>query len=80
MAASLDIDIDANDKTSPLRLCEYSLDAGFWQPIEAVDGITDSPHQQFHLHIDKLRAGEHLLVVRVYDTANNAGLARVVLR
>jgi sugar lactone lactonase YvrE len=78
--ASLDIDIDANDKTSPLRLCEYSLDAGFWQPIEAVEGITDSPHQQFHLHLDKLRPGEHLLVVRVYDAANNAGLARVVLR
>jgi hypothetical protein len=26
-----------------------------------------------------LRAGEHLLVVRAYDTANNAGLAKVVV-
>jgi hypothetical protein len=77
---SLDIDIDANDKTSPLRRCEYSLDAGLWQPIEAVDGITDSPHEQFHLHLDKLRPGEHLLVFRVYDSANNAGLAKVELR
>jgi hypothetical protein len=77
---SLDIDIDANDKTSPLRRCEYSLDAGLWQPIEAVDGITDSPHEQFHLRLDKLRPGEHLLVFRVYDSANNAGLAKVVLR
>ncbi|MBV9613564.1 MAG: hypothetical protein JO091_13905 [Acidobacteriaceae bacterium] len=78
--STLDIDVDATDKTSPLRLCEYSLDAGFWQPIEAVDGVTDSPHERFHLHLDKLRPGEHLLVFRVYDTANNAGLARVVLR
>lgn len=77
---NLDIDIDAADKTSPLRLCEYSLDAGFWQPIEAVDGITDSPRERFHLHLDKLRPGEHLLVFRVYDSANNAGLARVVLK
>lgn len=77
---SLDIDIDANDKTSPLRRCEYSLDAGLWQPIEAVDGITDSPHEQFHLHLEKLRPGEHLLVFRVYDSANNAGLAKVLLR
>jgi sugar lactone lactonase YvrE len=77
---SLDIDIDANDKTSPLRRCEYSLDAGLWQPIEAVDGITDSPREQFHLHLDKLRPGEHLLVFRVYDSANNAGLAKVELR
>lgn len=76
----LDIDVEANDKTSPLRLCEYSLDAGFWQPIEAIDGITDSPHERFHLHLDKLHPGEHLLVFRVYDAANNAGLARVILR
>jgi hypothetical protein len=27
-----------------------------------------------------VRPGEHLLVFRVYDTANNAGLARIVLR
>lgn len=76
----LDIDVEAADKTSPLRLCEYSIDAGFWQPIEAVDGITDSPRERFHLHLDKLRPGEHLLVFRVYDAANNAGLARVILR
>ncbi|HXR75912.1 MAG TPA: hypothetical protein VN737_08050 [Bryobacteraceae bacterium] len=76
----LDIDIEAADKSSALRLCEYSLDAGFWQPIEAADGVTDSPRERFHLHLDKLRPGEHLLVFRVYDTANNAGLARVVLR
>jgi hypothetical protein len=77
---ALDIDIDAADKSSPLRLCEYSLDAGFWQPIEAADGVTDTPHESFHLHLDHLRPGEHLLVFRVYDTANNAGLARVTLR
>ncbi len=75
---SLDVDIDARDKTSSLRLCEYSLDAGSWQPIEASDGITDSPHELFHLHLEKLKPGEHLIVVRVYDSAGNAGLARVL--
>nr|MDQ2711946.1 hypothetical protein [Acidobacteriota bacterium] len=78
--ASADIDLDAHDKTSSLRLCEYSLDAGTWQPIESVDGITDSPDEHFHVHLDKLRTGEHLLVFRVYDTAGNAGLGKVVLR
>jgi hypothetical protein len=77
---ALDIDIEAVDQSSSLRLCEYSLDAGLWQPIEAVDGITDSPRERFHLHLDRLRPGEHLLVFRVYDAANNAGLAKVVLR
>ena len=77
--ASLDIDIEAEDKTSSLRLCEYSLDAGFWQPIESIDGVTDSPHERFHLRLEKLSPGEHLLVFRVRDAANNAGLARIVL-
>jgi hypothetical protein len=79
-ASTLDIDIEGSDTTSPLRLCEYSLDAGFWQPIESNDGVTDSPRERFHLHLDMVRPGEHLLVFRVYDTANNAGLARIVLR
>lgn len=77
---SADIEIDARDKTSPLRLCEYSLDAGTWQPIESVDGITDSPEERFRLHLEKLRPGEHLVVFRVYDAAGNAGLAKAVLR
>ena len=76
----LEVDVDAIDSTSPLRRCEYSIDAGPWVPVEAADGVTDSPREQFHIVIDKLRAGEHLLVVRAYDTANNAGLAKVVVR
>ena len=79
-ATALDIDVEGNDATSPLRLCEYSLDAGLWQPVESNDGVTDSPREHFHLHLDKLNPGEHLLVFRIYDTANNAGLARIVLR
>ena len=74
------MDIDARDATSPLRLCEFSLDAGFWQPIEAEDGVTDSPSERFHLRLDKLRLGEHLLVVRVFDSANNAGLAKIIVK
>jgi hypothetical protein len=78
--AHVEVDADVVDKTSPLRRCEYSLDAGPWTPVEAVDGVTDSPREQYHIAIDKLRPGEHLLVVRAYDTANNAGLAKVVIR
>jgi len=75
----LEVDADVVDQTSPLRRFEYSLDAGPWTPVEAADGVTDSPREQYHIAIDRLRAGEHLLVVRAYDTANNAGLAKVVI-
>jgi len=78
--ATADLEVTANDATSPLRRCEYSLDAGFWQPVEAVDGITDSQQERFHIHLEKLRPGEHLLVVRVYDSVGNAGLARSILK
>jgi len=75
----VEVDADVADQTSPLRRCEYSLDAGPWTPVEAADGVTDGPREQFHISIDRLRAGEHLVVVRAYDTANNAGLAKVVI-
>jgi hypothetical protein len=75
----VEVDADVVDQTSPLRRCEYSLDAGPWTPVEAADGVTDSPREQYHIAIERLRAGEHLLVVRAYDTANNAGLAKVVV-
>jgi hypothetical protein len=76
----VEVDADVVDQTSPLRRFEYSLDAGPWTPVEAADGVTDSPREQYHIAIERLRAGEHLLVVRAYDTANNAGLAKVVVR
>jgi len=75
----VEVDAEVGDKTSPLRRFEYSLDAGPWSPVEAADGVTDSPHEQYHIVLDHLRPGEHLLVVRAYDSANNAGLAKVVI-
>ncbi|MBV8706488.1 MAG: hypothetical protein JO028_04820 [Acidobacteriaceae bacterium] len=78
--ATADIEVAASDATSPLRRCEYSLDAGFWQPVESMDGITDSQQERFRIHLEKLRPGEHLLVIRVYDSVGNAGLARAILK
>lgn len=75
-----EVDWDVNDATSPLRKCEYSLDTGVWQPVEASDGVTDSPREHYHERIDKLGPGEHMLVLRAYDAAGNAGLARVLIR
>jgi hypothetical protein len=77
--AHAEVDAEVADQTSPLRRCEYSLDAGPWFPVEAADGLTDSPREQFHVVLEKLRPGEHLLVVRAYDSANNAGLAKVII-
>ena len=74
------VEFDAVDAASPLRRCEYSLDAASWVPVSSGDGVIDSMREHFVLELTGLPAGEHLLVIRVADSANNTGLAKVVLK
>jgi hypothetical protein len=74
------VEFEAADAASPLRHCEYSLDAAGWVPVEAADGVIDSLRERFVLDLTGLAAGEHLLVIRAADSANNSGLAKVVLK
>jgi hypothetical protein len=74
------VEWEAADAASALRRCEYSLDAGNWIPVEAADGVIDSPREKFALDLPGLTAGEHMLVVRVADSANNTATARVILK
>lgn len=76
----IEIDFTAQDAASCLRRAEYSVDAGAWTPLQAADGVIDSPQENFHLQLPQLSPGEHVVVLRVYDSAENAGLAKVVLR
>lgn len=76
----LEIEVEAIDATSPVRRAEYSLDASPWVPMAPADGILDSPRERFLLRLENVPPGEHLLVVRAVDAANNAGLSKVVIR
>lgn len=78
--SAVDIEVDAQDRGSALKRCEYSIDAGVWLPVEAADGVTDSDREHFLIHMAGFPAGEHLVVIRVYDSAGNAGLTKVVVR
>jgi hypothetical protein len=77
---SVELDVEATDAASSLRRCEYSIDAGPWTPLEAVDGVIDSPQESFQVRLRDVPAGEHVIVVRAIDSAGNAGLAKVVIR
>jgi hypothetical protein len=74
------VEFEAADAASPLRHCEYSLDAASWVPVAAADGVIDSLREKFVLDLTGLPPGEHLLVIRAADSANNSGLAKVVLK
>ena len=74
------VEWESADASSALRRCEYSLDAGNWVPMESVDGVIDSPRERFTLELHNLAVGEHLLVIRVADSANNTATAKVILK
>ena len=71
---------EAEDLGSPVSHAEYSLDAGQWQYIEPVGGLSDSKQEHYEVHIPATvfngKAGEHLLTVRAYDRHDNIGLAK----
>lgn len=80
VGSTLEIEVDAEDRGSVLRRCEYSVDAGPWSPVEAVDGVTDSAREHFSIRLEGFPTGEHLISIRVFDATGNAGLAKVVVR
>ena len=51
-----------------------------WTPLNALDGILDSLTERIEVRLEGLAMGEHLVAVRVYDSAGNAGLSKTVLR
>ncbi len=75
----IEIEVEAQD-ASALRRAEYSLDAGPWTPLPAEDGVADSPRERFLLRLANPPPGEHVVTIRVYDAADNAGLTKVILR
>ena len=78
-ASGVEVEFEAEDSASPLRRCEYSVDASAWTPLESLDGVIDSLRERFVVRLDHLSPGEHVLVLRAVDSANNAGLAKIVL-
>jgi hypothetical protein len=74
------IEFEASDAASALRRCEYSVDASGWTPVEAADGVIDSQREKFTLELTGLAPGERLVALRAADSANNTGVAKVILK
>jgi hypothetical protein len=63
------------DEFSAVQRVEYSIDAERWRPIYPLDGIADSPSENFELVIDAETA-DKAIVLRAIDTMNNVATAR----
>jgi hypothetical protein len=71
----------AADGASTIEKAEYSLDAGVWQYVEPVGGLSDAREERYAFTIP-LPAGvaaEHLVTVRVYDRHENMATGKVVV-
>ena len=76
------LSFDAEDSFSPVIRAEYSLDAGPWQYIEPVGGLSDSKREHYEALVAAsldAKTREHLIAVRVYDRHDNVGVAKTVL-
>jgi hypothetical protein len=81
-AKQLRVSFDAEDAFSPIARAEYSLDAGPWQYIEPVGGLSDAKreHYDFVLPLTaETKSSEHLIAVRAYDRHDNIGVAKTVV-
>jgi hypothetical protein len=86
---SIPVSFDAKDATSPIGHAEYSVDAGPWQYIEPVGGLSDSKEEHYSVTVPlpanpegTPNAGsepEHLITVRAYDRHENMATAKVVM-
>jgi hypothetical protein len=70
----------AEDHTSPLRSAEAAIDGEDWRQIYSDEGIVDARVETFTIKASKLEPGEHIIALRAYDTAGNAGIGKAIVR
>ncbi len=75
---------EARDLSSPIAHAEYSVDAGPWQYVEPVGGLSDSLIERYDwtvpLPAAQTSETEHVLAVRVYDRFENMASAKTLVR
>lgn len=88
--AAIHASLDVRDATTPIAHAEYSVDAGPWQYLEPVGGLSDAlaEHYDFTAPTTAPQPGaptpanpaEHLLAVRVYDRFDNMTSVKTVVK
>lgn len=80
LGGNVQVQFQVQDTTSPLRSAEVAVDGHDWRDVPADDGIVDSQVETFVVKAGKLEPGEHLVRLRAFDIAGNAGVGKAVVR
>lgn len=86
-ALSIPVSFAAEDAFSVISHAEYSLDAGPWQYVEPVGGLSDSKSERYAFAVplpppagaNPVPDTEHLITVRAYDRHDNMATAKVIV-
>jgi hypothetical protein len=68
----------ATDGLTRLVSASFSIDSKKWTSVFPKDGLFDAKAKTFRFETDELKAGTHVVVVRVTDAAGNTGSQDVV--
>ncbi|MGD0694588.1 MAG: hypothetical protein ABSB82_07000 [Terriglobia bacterium] len=80
MGDAVEVQFRAEDATSPLRAAQTATDAKDWDNLLSDDGVVDSRIETFTVRVHNLGPGEHIIALRVSDTAGNVGVGKAVVR
>jgi len=70
------VSFTARDAVSAIGHAQYSLDGADWVLVTPTNGISDAPVERYDFGISAT-PGEHTLAVRVFDSFDNVGTAKV---
>ena len=75
----IEVHFQAEDSVSPLHSAEFSIDGKEWRDIYSDDGVVDSRRETFTVNAGELTPGEHVVSLRAFDSAGNAGVGKAVV-
>lgn len=77
MGGGHSVSFTARDAISAIDHAQYSLDGADWVLVRPANGISDAPVEHYDFGVSSVTPGEHTLAVRVFDSFENVGSAKV---
>jgi len=68
------------DALSNLASVQVGVNAEEWRLVYPADGICDSKHEVFEVPLQKLPAGENIVVIKATDALDNVGFGKKTMR